>query len=76
MNLDVINGFIATLTNRELWLRLGIGALGVSMISVGLIMVIAGDKQVTDAVGSAAEIGLSKTPVGAAAVATKTVLEK
>jgi len=74
MNLDVINGFLATLQNKELWTRIGVGVLGSGFISIGLVMIVLSDKSLTDAAGSAAQIGLTKTPVGAAAVATKEAL--
>jgi len=73
MNFDALNVFFGALTNRELWLRIGIGFLGFGLIVVGLWMIVLGDKRVTDAIGTAAKAGATKTPVGAAAVASGAV---
>lgn len=68
-NLEAVNLFFQALTNRELWLRIGIGVLGFGLIVAGLWMIVLGDSRVTGIVETAAKAGASKTPVGAAAVA-------
>lgn len=66
MNLDAINLVFAALGNKELWLRIGIGATGVSLIITGLILIVVGDKQLQQIVGTAGKAVATKNPVGAA----------
>jgi hypothetical protein len=73
-DLSGANAFFTALTNRELWLRIGIGALGFGLCVAGLYMIVLGDKRVQGAIGTATKAGISKTPVGVAAVTASEAL--
>ena len=48
------------------WVRIGIGALGVWLVMIGLVVMIASNKTVQNTVGTAAKVVATKSPIGAA----------
>lgn len=52
--------------SRGIIVRISIGGAGVALIIVGIVLIIASNKQVQGAVATVGKVAASKTPVGAA----------
>ena len=68
-----INQFFAALTNKEFWVRFGIGSLGLGLIIWGLVIIVLSNKEVQSTVKTAGKAALMATPEGAAVTAATSV---
>jgi hypothetical protein len=62
-----VQDFLGSLSNVNLWRRIGIGVLGALFLWWGILIILSSNKQIQGAVTKGAKAIVSKTPEGAAA---------